>query len=110
MKLLLEEIAALEPASAIWRAKMTVVIENVEHHAKEDETDMFPAIRGAADAAALGDRATQLEARKTSLGAPVFADKIDLTTNALRKLATDQRIPGRSSMRHDELAATVALG
>ena len=49
-----------------------------------------------------------LEARKAELGAPVLADKQSLTNEQLRELATAQEIPGRSSMDHDELAATVS--
>jgi hypothetical protein len=50
----------------------------------------------------------RLEARKAELGAPVLADKIDLTKEELLDLAREQEIPGRSSMSQEELAATVA--
>jgi hypothetical protein len=33
---------------------------------------------------------------------------MDLTDDRLRELATEQAIPGRSKMEHDELAATVS--
>jgi iron-sulfur cluster repair protein YtfE (RIC family) len=105
---LLGEIAGLEPATDEWTAKLTVVIENVEHHAEEEENEMFPQIRSAADGDSLNDVGADLEAKKAELGAPVLAHKIDLSTAALKKLATDQQIPGRSSMSHDELAATVS--
>ena len=52
--------------------------------------------------------ADRLEARKAELGAPVLADKQHLTNEQLRELATEQEIPGRSSMDRDELAATVS--
>jgi hypothetical protein len=38
----------------------------------------------------------------------VLADKQDLTTAELHDMASEQKIPGRSSMDHDELAATVS--
>jgi hypothetical protein len=38
----------------------------------------------------------------------VLADKIDLTLAELKDLGSTQEIPGRSTMDHDELAATVA--
>jgi hemerythrin superfamily protein len=108
VKILLDEIAGLTPATDEWIAKMTVVIENVEHHAEEEETEMFPAVRGAASASDLQAQAEALEARKAKLGAPVLGDKIDLTDEKLHELATEQKIPGRSSMTHEELAAAVA--
>lgn len=108
VKVLLEEIASLEPSTPEWVAKVSVVIENVEHHAEEEEKEMFPGVRGATDAAAREEQGQAIEARKAQLGAPVLADKIDLTDERLRQLATEQQIPGRSKMSHDELAATVA--
>jgi hypothetical protein len=110
VKVLLDEIAALTPATDEWVAKMTVVIENVEHHAEEEETEMFPAVNGAASADDLRTQAEQLEARKAALGAPVLGDKIDLTDEKLHELATAQQIPGRSSMTHEEHAAPLAPG
>jgi hemerythrin superfamily protein len=109
VKLLMEELAQVEAGSAEWTAKVTVLIENVEHHADEEEKDLFPPLRRplAEELEALG---TQLEARKAELGAPVLADKIDLAKDELLALAREQEIPGRSTMSHEELAATVAPG
>ena len=108
VKVLLEEVADLGPGDDEWVAKLTVVIENVEHHAKEEESEMFPQIRSASTADAREQIAADLEAKKRQLGAPVLADKQDLTTDKLRQLASEQEIPGRSSMDHEELAATVS--
>lgn len=107
VKVLMEEIEQLEAGSAQWVAKMTVLIENVEHHADEEETDMFPPLRQAL-APQMEAMADDLEARKAELGAPVVADKIDLTKAELLELAQEQAIPGRSAMSQQELAATVA--
>jgi hemerythrin superfamily protein len=108
VKTLLDEIRDLEPGAPPWVAKVTVVIENVVHHAAEEETELFPQVRGATDAGARDRLGHDLEARKTTLGAPVLADKQDLTNEQLHDMATEQKIPGRSSMDHDELAATVS--
>jgi hemerythrin superfamily protein len=108
VKTLLDEIRDLEPGDAQWVAKVTVVIENVEHHAEEEEAELFPQVRGATDADAREQLGRDLEARKATLGAPVLADKQDLTTAQLHDMASEQQIPGRSSMDHDELAATVS--
>lgn len=104
---LMEEIAALSPEEDAWVAKMKVLIESVEHHAEEEEKEMFPETRKQFDAAALEDLGARLEARKAELGAPTAADKEHLTTEELRELAREQEIPGRSSMKREELVATV---
>jgi hemerythrin superfamily protein len=107
-KTLLAEISDLTPGDDDWVAKAKVLIENVEHHATEEEDELFPQIRSASDADALDELAAELEARKADLGAPTLADKADLSNDQLSELATEQEIPGRSSMDHDELAATVS--
>ena len=108
VKVLLGEVRERSPGDDEWVAKLTVVVENVEHHAEEEESEMFPQVRSASDAAALEALADRLEARKAELGAPVLADKQDMTNEQLRDLAKEQEIPGRSSMDHEELAATVS--
>lgn len=105
---LMSEIKQLEPGGSAWVAKMTVLIENVEHHAEEEESEMFPEVRSQTNADFLQGMADELEARKAQLGAPTLADKIDLTKTELEQKAREQQIPGRSKMDHDELAATVA--
>jgi hemerythrin superfamily protein len=107
VKVLMEELGGLEPGADEWIAKMTVLIENVEHHAEEEEKELFPPLRRRL-ASQLDEMAERLEARKAELGAPVLADKIDLTKAELLDLAKDQEIPGRTTMSQEELAATVA--
>ena len=106
-KTLIEEIKGLTPEDDAWAAKMKVLIESVEHHAEEEEQEMFPEVRKALDKAQLEDMGMRLEARKAQLGAPTAADKEHLTTEQLRELATEQEIPGRSKMDREELVATV---
>lgn len=108
VEVLMKEMASLEPGEDEWVAKMTVLMENVAHHAEEEETELFPKVRShsvAADRHELGER---LDARKGEMGAPVLADTVDLTEAELRRLATEQEIPGRSTMDREELAATVS--
>jgi hemerythrin superfamily protein len=107
-KMLLDELGALDAGSADWVAKCAVLIENVEHHAGEEESELFPKIRSAAAAEDLHAVAGRLEERKSELGAPVIADKARLSTEDLHRLASEQEIPGRSSMDRDELLATVS--
>jgi hemerythrin superfamily protein len=105
---LIDEVRQLTPGDEAWVAKMTVMMENVEHHASEEEDEMFPDVRGVLDEAALADQARRLEARKAELGAPTVADEEHLTVDELAELARAQEIPGRSTMDRDELLATVA--
>jgi hemerythrin-like domain-containing protein len=108
-KVLIGEIEGLEPGDDIWIAKMTVLIESVEHHIDEEETELFPSVRTATPADWRGELGQRLEAEKAALGATPLADKLCLSTTELRAKAREQEIPGRSSMGHDELAATVNI-
>jgi hemerythrin superfamily protein len=108
VKQLAAEIQALSPDDEVWAAKMKVMIENVEHHAAEEEQELFPEVRKALAADALEDMAARMEALKVELGAPTTADKESLTTEQLKELAKEQEIPGRSGMGREELVATVA--
>lgn len=106
-KTLLEEIVALAPGDETWTAKVTVLIESIEHHAEEEEQEMFKLVRKAVKEAEREDLATKLEAMKLELGAPTSRDTIDLTTEELERKAREQEIPGRSKMSREELALTV---
>ena len=107
-KTLIEEIKELGPEDDAFAAKMKVLIESVEHHATEEEEEMFPEVRKALDTAAREQLGEQLEALKAQLGAPTVADKEQFTTEELKELAKEQEVPGRSSMSREELLATVA--
>jgi len=47
-----------------FESKMTVLIENVEHHAEEEETDLFPDLREKMGEPRLQELGAQLEAAK----------------------------------------------
>ena len=106
-KVLIGELATIEAGSDQWKAKLMVLIENVEHHAEEEEQEMFPQIRSSSDATTRESLGQKLEARKSELGAPTAADAEDLSIGELRDLAKEQQIPGRSKMDAEELRATV---
>jgi hemerythrin superfamily protein len=105
---LIDELGGLEPGAEQWVAKLQVMIENVEHHAEEEEQEMFPKVRRALDGDTLTEQAARLEIRKSELGAPTVADKEHLSVEDLRRLAQAQEIPGRSDMDREQLLATVA--
>jgi hemerythrin superfamily protein len=107
-KMLIDEISTLDAGSDSWVAKMTVLIENVEHHVDEEEDELFPEVRSSSEAGWRRQLGDELESVKATLGAPALADRLALSKSELVTLAREQEIPGRSSMDHDELAATVS--
>ena len=107
VKALMEEVTALPAGDEAWTAKMQVIVENVEHHASEEEQEMFPEVGKAMDKDALEDLGMRLDQRKGELGAPTLADREGLSTEQLKELAREQAIPGRSQMDREELMATV---
>jgi len=106
-KVLVSELQGMQPEGDEWIAKVKVLIESVEHHADEEESDMFPPVRSKTSADQRERLGTRLEARKVELGAPPMDLALDLTKAELDELAKTQEIPGRSKMKKDELAATV---
>jgi hemerythrin superfamily protein len=69
---LLSELAKLDPSDETFDAKVTVLIENVEHHADEEEEELFPQVRQA-----LGRK------RLTELGERMAAAKADAPADPL---------------------------
>ena len=67
VKTLLEEIAALTPADDEFDAKMKVLRENVEHHADEEEQDMFPEAKKQLSDEVRNELGTRMETRKEEL-------------------------------------------
>lgn len=47
VKTLLAELEGMSPEDEYFDAKVTVVIDNVRHHAEEEEDEMFPKVREA---------------------------------------------------------------
>jgi hemerythrin superfamily protein len=105
--MLITEAQDLQPGEDSWLAKMTVLIENVEHHAAEEEQDLFPAVRSKSDAETRQQWGARLEAMKAKHGAPTSEAAAKLSTTELRQLSREQRIPNRSKMSREELIATV---
>ncbi|WP_426574615.1 hemerythrin domain-containing protein [Aquihabitans sp. McL0605] len=58
VKWLLSELEGMDPADERFKAKVTVLIESVRHHVREEEDDYFPKVRselGRNDLSDLGD-------------------------------------------------------
>ena len=64
VKVLMREIPDLRD-NDVFVAKMTVLIENVEHHAEEEEKEMFPDLREQMDQQRLDELGRELEAAKS---------------------------------------------
>jgi hemerythrin superfamily protein len=65
-KLLIKDLESMKPGDPLFAATFTVLGEYVQHHAEEEEGEMFPKARKAKlDLAALGE---QIAARKAAQG------------------------------------------
>jgi hemerythrin superfamily protein len=71
VKWVLSELASMDVQDERFNAKVTVLIENVRHHIKEEERDFFPKVRDALGRAALADLGEALaEAKKSAPTSP----------------------------------------
>ena len=109
---LMEEIRSLNPDDDRWTAKMTVLIENVRHHAEEEEEELFPQLREAFGDDRLARMGEELEAAKQrrqrgSSQAGASDAGSDVTKEELYEKAKQQDVAGRSQMTKDELAEAV---
>jgi hemerythrin superfamily protein len=64
VKWVLQEIKDTDPRDERFDAKITVLIENVRHHVKEEEKDMFPRVRKALGRSRLNEIGEALEASR----------------------------------------------
>jgi hemerythrin superfamily protein len=67
VKLVLQELPQVDPEDARFQAKMTVLSELVEHHAEEEEEEMFKLAKKIGDDE-LDDLGEQMEQRFQELG------------------------------------------
>jgi hemerythrin superfamily protein len=66
---LIAQILSMEPTDDLYDAKVKVLSEQIEHHVKEEEGEMFPKAKKAKlDLVALGEA---IEARKAEITLPV---------------------------------------
>ena len=67
VKWVLSELDSMPPEAERFDAKVTVLIENVRHHVKEEEQDLFPMVRNELGRSALGELGEAMaEAKKTA--------------------------------------------
>ena len=70
---LCSELKNLDPAHETFDAKVTVLIENVEHHAKEEEEEWFPKVREALGRNRLAELGEQMQAARPKAPADPLA-------------------------------------
>lgn len=64
VKMFLREITSLADESEKFEPKLKVLIEDVEHHVKEEEEEMFPKVKDHFDQATLDELGAEMEAEK----------------------------------------------
>ena len=99
---LIEEIRGLGASDPAYKAKMTVLMENVEHHASEEEDEMFPQVRELFSQNELESLGEELQAARTRHEASA------MTKQELVEQARDLDIEGRSAMTKEELAEEIS--
>src|SRR5580658_2333936 len=67
IKILIAEIANITPDDETWDMKVKVLKEDVEHHVKEEEGEMFPDARKFLHEKRLTELGSELEVRKAEL-------------------------------------------
>ena len=73
VKMFLEQLAELSGDSEKFEPKLTVLIEDVEHHVKEEEETMFPLVKDQFDSDVLEELGAAMEAEKKTFGKPLSA-------------------------------------
>jgi hypothetical protein len=93
-KMLIAELLAMTGEEEHYDAKFTVLSENIEHHIKEEERDMFPDVRA-------------LDLDLTRLGEKLLARKKDLMKNGIPASLEENRIAAIGVKRLDSPAENV---
>jgi iron-sulfur cluster repair protein YtfE (RIC family) len=66
VKMFLRELASLTEDSEKFNPKLKVVVEDVEHHVEEEESEMFPMVEDQFDSDVLDELGAAMEAEKAS--------------------------------------------
>jgi iron-sulfur cluster repair protein YtfE (RIC family) len=78
VKWVLEELRGMDPEDERFDAKVTVLMENVRHHVKEEEQDWFPEVRkglGRKQLQELGDRMAKAKTEAPRQPRPTAPDE-----------------------------------
>jgi len=94
-KVLIAELTSMDGTGDHFEAKFTVLAENVRHHIKEEENDMFPKVKALdLDMKALGHRMDVRKRELKSEGVPATPeDRMVAGKPARKKVASRTRKP-----------------
>ena len=70
LKVLLEQLHTMTPEEQRFQAKVTVLIESVRDHVKEEEAELFPKMREAMTPIQLKDLGTRMEEGRKAIQSP----------------------------------------
>jgi hemerythrin superfamily protein len=73
VKILLEEMKALEPNDSEFKTKLMHLVESVQHHVEEEEEEIFSAVRENMEDAALLELGKEFQQAKTKVESEVKA-------------------------------------
>jgi len=68
VKTLLSELSELKGTDKVFKAKLQVLMENVEHHVEEEENEMFPLVEDELGEEERVDLAERIEREKARVG------------------------------------------
>lgn len=98
---LISELRDMNASDEQFVAKASVLIENVEQHAEEEESELFPSLRDTLGDERLASLGEELE--RTKRGSKL----LDLSKEELYAKAQDAGVEGRSQMSKEELAEAI---
>jgi hemerythrin superfamily protein len=103
---LLEQMTRAIDDDAEFKALLSELKENVEHHVEKEEGEVFPAVEQHLSAQELNDLGKRyLDAKQAAMESIGPVDPLIVKTKAeLYEQAKEQDIPGRSQMSKEELA------
>ncbi len=104
VKWTLSELQEMEPKDERFDAKFTVLMENVRHHVKEEESTLFPAIRKGftrTELVELGETLNRAKDAAPSRPHPRAADEppMNLVSSLLAKPLDSARDAGEAALR-----------
>jgi hypothetical protein len=105
----LADVQRLGPDDPGFGAALDALKAGIEHHVKDEETEMFPTVRKEGERA-LADVATPFMTKRLELGLPMEAPALAAasTKDELVTEAENVGVEGASSMTKDELAEALA--
>ncbi len=99
--LLMAEIRTLDPGDDAFSSKMKVLMESVEHHAGEEEKEMFPKVQELFSADELEELGERLSREK------IVVDVENMSPEQLRQAAESLDLDVRSNLNATELQSAV---